>query len=70
MPTGNDTKIVKSICSMCLKYCGIDAHVRDGKLVRVTGMKEHPFNRLCVKARATLTTRGVTPSQLTLGLSQ
>jgi len=53
MAVGQDTKIVKSICSMCLKYCGVDVHVRDGRLVKVTGMKEHPFNRLCVKARAT-----------------
>lgn len=52
MPAGYDTKIVKTICPMCLKCCGVDAHVRDGKLVKVTGMKEHPFNRLCVKARA------------------
>ena len=37
---------------MCLHCCGIDAHVRDGKFLHVTGMKEHPFNKLCVKARA------------------
>jgi anaerobic selenocysteine-containing dehydrogenase len=53
MPTGSDMKIIKSICSICLKCCGVDAHIKDGKLVKVTGMREHPFNRLCVKARAT-----------------
>lgn len=53
MAVGQDTKIVKSICPLCLKCCGVDAHVKDGELVKVTGMKEHPFNRLCVKARAT-----------------
>jgi len=52
MAVGQDTKIVKSICPLCLKCCGIDAHVKDGKLVKVTGMKEHPFNRLCVKGQA------------------
>ena len=52
MPRGNDTSIIKSICHMCLSSCGIDAHVENGRLVRVTGMKEHPVNRLCVKAQA------------------
>lgn len=31
----------------------MDAHVRDGRLVKVTGMKEHPLNKLCVKGRQT-----------------
>jgi anaerobic selenocysteine-containing dehydrogenase len=52
MPTGNDMKIVKSICTMCLKCCGVDAQVKNGKLVKVSGMREHPFNNLCVKAQA------------------
>jgi anaerobic selenocysteine-containing dehydrogenase len=52
MPRGNDTKVVKSICHLCLSCCGIDAHVEDGRLVKVSAMKEHPVNRLCVKAQA------------------
>jgi len=51
MVTKSETKIVKSICTMCLTCCGIEAYVRDGKLVRVSGMKEHPLNKLCVKAK-------------------
>ncbi|MDH5695438.1 MAG: molybdopterin-dependent oxidoreductase [Dehalococcoidia bacterium] len=51
MTKKNDTKVVKSLCHMCLSCCGIDAHVEDGRLVKVTGMKEHPVNRLCVKAQ-------------------
>lgn len=51
MSSGNDTRIVKTICSMCHTCCGIDAHIRDGKLTRVTPMKEHPVNKLCVKAQ-------------------
>ncbi len=47
----NDVKIVKSICTMCPTCCGIDAHIRDGRLIRVTAMKEHPVNKLCVKAQ-------------------
>ncbi|HCP60128.1 MAG TPA: hypothetical protein DIT43_00910, partial [Dehalococcoidia bacterium] len=44
------TRIVKSLCHICLSCCGIDAHVEDDRLVKVTPMKEHPVNRLCVKA--------------------
>ncbi len=52
MPGQNDTRVVKSICHLCLSCCGIDAHVENGRLVKVTPMKEHPINRLCVKAQA------------------
>ncbi len=51
MPTKNDTKIVKSICPMCHYGCGIEAQVKDGKLIKVTPIKEHPVNKLCVKSR-------------------
>ena len=52
MTRKNDTQLVKSLCRICLSCCGIDAHVEDGRLVKVTPMKEHPVNRLCVKAQA------------------
>jgi anaerobic selenocysteine-containing dehydrogenase len=52
MPEKNKASVVKSICRMCSSCCGIDAHVDNGRLVKVTPMKEHPVNRLCVKATA------------------
>lgn len=52
MPGKNNAGVVKSICRMCMGFCGIDAHVAGGKLVKATPMKEHPVNRLCVKATA------------------
>ncbi|TES82773.1 MAG: hypothetical protein E3J92_04035 [Dehalococcoidia bacterium] len=52
MPKKNDTKVVKTICRMCSSCCGIDAHVEKGRLAKVTPMKEHPVNRLCVRAQA------------------
>jgi len=52
MTRGSDTKVVKSLCHMCSSGCGINAHVENGRLVRVTARKEHPVSRLCVKARA------------------
>ena len=51
MTTGNGTRIIKTVCNMCMQCCGIDAHTRDGKLVDVTAMEGHPFNHLCVKAQ-------------------
>lgn len=51
MPTKSETSVVKSTCSMCQCHCGIDAHIKDGKLIKVTPMREHPFNKLCVKAQ-------------------
>ena len=52
MPGKSNTKVVKSICHLCLSCCGIDAHVENGRLVKVSAMREHPVNRLCVKAWA------------------
>jgi anaerobic selenocysteine-containing dehydrogenase len=45
-------KAVKTICKMCWLQCGINAYVKDGKIIKVTGMKEHPLNEgeICVKA--------------------
>jgi len=44
--------LVKTTCNMCFRRCGIDVHVENGKIIKVTGMKEHPFNALCIKAQA------------------
>jgi anaerobic selenocysteine-containing dehydrogenase len=52
MPPPNNPRVVKSICRMCMGFCGIDAHVVNGRLVKTTPMKEHPVNRLCVKPTA------------------
>lgn len=45
-------KITKSVCGMCHHLCGIDVHVANGKIVKVTPMKEHPFHQLCEKGYA------------------
>lgn len=52
MPVKSNARLVKSICRICGSRCGIDAHVENGRLVKVSAMKEHPINRLCVKAQA------------------
>ena len=52
----SDTRIIPTFCGMCgpSAGCGIYAHVRDGKFIRIEGMKESPLNRgrNCAKAHA------------------
>jgi len=54
------SKIVKTICQMCTMKCGLDVTVKDGRILKIEGMREHPINqgRLCAKglASAQLTT--------------
>lgn len=52
---GKDTgiEIKKTMCDMCtpLCHCGIDAYVKDGKVIKIEGTKGHPMNDgvLCTK---------------------
>lgn len=45
------TSQIKSVCPYCGVGCGIVLDVKDGKVVKVTGDKQHPsnFGRLCTK---------------------
>jgi anaerobic selenocysteine-containing dehydrogenase len=57
--TGNaDEKMIRTFCSLCgpMMGCGLNCYVRDGRLVRVEGMKESPVNngKLCSKAYASM----------------
>ena len=45
-------QIIKTDCILCVWGCGINAHVKDGKLVKVEGMKEHPMNEGVICKRA------------------
>jgi len=47
-------QIVKTACGMCIEECGINVHVRDGRIAKVEGMTEHPFSEgfTCVSGRA------------------
>ncbi len=48
--------VVKSACALCPACCGIDVHIENGKVVKVTGMREHPVSRgqLCPKGASIL----------------
>ena len=52
-PSSGDT-IAKTTCYMCACRCGIDVHLRDGKVVYIEGNRDHPVNRgvLCAKGSA------------------
>lgn len=45
----NGEKVVYSFCEHCFWRCGIAAHVRDGKIYKITGSEHHPLSngRLC-----------------------
>ena len=51
-------RLIPTFCSMCgpTMGCGIYCHVKDGKLVKIEGMKESPRNRgkLCPRAFASM----------------
>ena len=46
-----ETQVFKTVCMACFQVCGINAYVKDGKLIKVEGMKEHPCTRgvICVR---------------------
>ncbi len=48
-----EAEIKKTVCEICSNKCGIDAWVKDGKIVKVEGSKECAnMGRLCVKGYA------------------
>lgn len=54
--TGEQTRILKSVCRSCHGGCGVLLHVRDGRLIKVEGDRESPLNhgRLCPIGTVTL----------------
>ena len=51
-----NAEIKRTVCDICTPscHCGIDAYVKDGAVVKLAGMKEHPASggRLCAKGYA------------------
>ncbi len=43
--SSSETEVYKTVCMLCFQVCGINAYVKDGKLIKVEGMTEHPFSR-------------------------
>ncbi len=55
---GEDTgiEVRHSLCAVCSPghHCGVDCYVKDGKIIRVEGTPDHPYNhgKLCTKGSA------------------
>ena len=51
-PVGDEVR--KTTCYMCACRCGIDVHLRDGRIRYIEGNRDHPVNRgvLCAKGSA------------------
>jgi len=49
-----ERSVVKSVCRMCHGVCGVNVHIQDGRVVKVTGDPDHPMSRgyICSKGRA------------------
>ncbi|MEM6972699.1 MAG: molybdopterin oxidoreductase family protein [Pseudomonadota bacterium] len=59
-------RVAKTTCYMCACRCGIDVHLKEGRVTYIEGNRDHPVNRgvLCAKGSAGL--KQVTaPSRLT-----
>ncbi len=42
-------KIVPTVCELCFWRCGVDAHVKDGQVFKLSGQQDHPLSngKLC-----------------------
>ncbi|MDI6026245.1 molybdopterin oxidoreductase family protein [Corticibacterium sp. UT-5YL-CI-8] len=51
-PVGDEVR--KTTCYMCACRCGIDVHLKDGKIRYIEGNRDHPVNKgvLCAKGSA------------------
>jgi anaerobic selenocysteine-containing dehydrogenase len=51
-PVGDEVR--KTTCYMCACRCGIDVHIKNGKIRYIEGNRDHPVNRgmLCAKGSA------------------
>src|SRR3954467_3366061 len=47
-------EVRKTTCYMCACRCGIDVHIKDGKIRYIEGNRDHPVNKgvLCAKGSA------------------
>jgi anaerobic selenocysteine-containing dehydrogenase len=44
---------VQTLCRQCGMHCGVNVHIRNGRIVDLSGQDEHPINRgsICVKGQ-------------------
>jgi len=68
-PIGDEVK--KTTCYMCACRCGINVHLKDGKLRYIEGNRDHPVNKgvLCAKGSAGIM-HATSPGRLTQPLKR
>jgi thiosulfate reductase/polysulfide reductase chain A len=44
-PDTDGDKVVATFCELCFWKCGVLAHVKDGKVTKITGNPDHPLSR-------------------------
>lgn len=52
MAAPSDEKIIPTQCGICPGNCGVNAYVKNGRLVRVEGLPGHPQSVLCTRGNA------------------
>ncbi len=59
-------EVRKTTCYMCACRCGIDVHMKDGKVAHIVGTKYHPVNQGVLSAKGSACIMQVNaPSRLT-----
>lgn len=53
-----DVEVFKTACAICPWCCGLDVYVKEGKIIKISGMAEHPWSRgmTCIKSRSMIDT--------------
>ncbi|HLA28813.1 MAG TPA: molybdopterin-dependent oxidoreductase [Syntrophales bacterium] len=66
-----DEKIINTVCGVCDANCGVRLRVKEGKVIKVEGLKEHPGSRgrLCPKGAVALSI-AYAPDRLTYPLKR
>ncbi|MBL4603454.1 MAG: molybdopterin-dependent oxidoreductase, partial [Emcibacteraceae bacterium] len=71
MKIENETNIKTTTCYMCARRCGINVHLKDGRVKYIEGNPDHPVNKgvLCAKGSAGIMQQ-YSPARLTSPLKR
>jgi len=51
-PRSNQNGVINSLCGVCPAGCGVEVHLRGGKIERVAPWKDHPQGLICPRGAA------------------